>query len=106
MYLNALILGATGLCGSGFLKYAAKDPAFAKVFTITRREIPSTLDSEKVNSLVIKESETWLNSVPEKSDVVFTALATTREQAGKEHFYWVDHDLNLQLCLLYTSRCV
>ena len=38
--MNALVLGATGLCGGGFLRHAQEAPQFAKVYAILRREAP------------------------------------------------------------------
>lgn len=97
MSLNAFILGATGLCGSGFLKVAEKSASFAKITTLTRRELP-TQHSAKVVSIVNKDSETWGTLIPDEVNVFFSGLATTRGQAGsQENFYKIDHDMNVDL---------
>ncbi|CCF59306.1 hypothetical protein KAFR_0G02750 [Kazachstania africana CBS 2517] len=95
---NALVLGATGLCGSGFLKYAIAAPQLKKVFTITRSPIQES--DSKLNSIVDKDSSNWSNIISgldENIDVLFTALATTRAVGGTGYQYKIDHDLNVEL---------
>lgn len=96
MSLNALVLGATGLCGSGFLKYAEQSTSFGKVFTITRRELPNPV-SNKVDPIVEKNTLEWPKAVPEGIRVIFSGLATTRAVGGFENQYKIDHDLNIEL---------
>lgn len=96
MSSRALIIGATGLCGSAFVKYAAKDPSFTEIATISRKALNGNYDG-KVRSLILEDSSNWSAAVPENYDILFSGLATTRGEAGKENFYKVDHDMNLQL---------
>lgn len=94
--MSALILGATGLCGSSFLKNAVSSNQFAEVFTISRREVPPDL---QVKQIVETDSSKWAELFP-KVDVryYFSALGTTRAAAGSmENFYKIDHDLNLEI---------
>ncbi|SCU98871.1 LAMI_0F16556g1_1 [Lachancea mirantina] len=97
MAVNALIVGATGLCGSAFLKYATVESGFASVTTITRRK-PHNSQAEKVKSIVEKNSASWADMIPNNINVMFSGLATTKGDAGsKENFYKLDHDLNMEL---------
>ncbi|KAH3898830.1 Fmp52p SCDLUD_005168 [Saccharomycodes ludwigii] len=103
--MNALIIGATGLCGSGFLKYAKQSGKFQKIYTITRKELPlaattttASVDSSAIESVVEKDSSLWKNRVPEDVHIMFSALGTTRADAnGLENQIKIDHDLNLEL---------
>ena len=74
--MSALILGATGLCGSGFLKAAEKADAFSKIFTLTRRPLP---ESDTVASQIVEtDNSKWTGLIPDDTKFIFTALATTR----------------------------
>ncbi|SCU78653.1 LAFA_0A07734g1_1 [Lachancea sp. 'fantastica'] len=104
MSFNALILGATGLCGSAFLKYAVAEPAFSSITTVTRHELQE-FKTEKVKSIVVKDSATWAEQLPENANIMFSGLATTRGEAGsKENFYKLDHNLNLELAKKAKSQ--
>ncbi|CUS23012.1 LAQU0S08e00188g1_1 [Lachancea quebecensis] len=96
MSSQALIIGATGLCGSAFVKYAAKDPSLKEVLTISRRGLNDNYGGN-IRSLVLEDSTAWPAAIPENFDVLFSGLATTRGEAGKENFHKVDYDMNLQL---------
>lgn len=103
--MSALVLGATGLCGSAFLKYAEQSKAFEKVFTITRRELPEKVQTDKLTAIVDKNTENWANLIPEGTDVLFTGLATTRAAAGGlDNQYKIDHDLNVDLAKAAKER--
>ncbi|SCU89871.1 LADA_0F00232g1_1 [Lachancea dasiensis] len=103
MSLNVLIFGATGLCGSSFVKYAVKERALS-VTTISRRKLTVSYEPEKVNSVIEENSENWSHLIPPNTDIVLSGLATTRGEAGKENFYKVDHDLNLALARAAKSQ--
>lgn len=93
---KALVLGATGLCGSGFLKHAEASRKLKNVYTITRRDIP---DDKTAIQIIDKDTSNWASKYPtEKIDIVLTGLATTRRSAGGfDKQYKIDHDLNLEL---------
>ncbi|AET39519.1 Fmp52p Ecym_4479 [Eremothecium cymbalariae DBVPG len=93
--MNALVIGATGLCGSAILKYATNDcKLFSNVYSISRREIPNCGDS--VKSIINEDTETWIDSIPDGINVLFSALGTTKAAAGSiENQYKIDHGLNL-----------
>lgn len=96
--MNALVFGATGLCGSAFLRHAAQSPAISKVYAITRSELPEDLKSSKVSSVVNGESDKWSELIPEDTEIFMTGLATTRAAAGGlDKQYKIDHDMNIEL---------
>ncbi|CCH58828.1 hypothetical protein TBLA_0A10500 [Henningerozyma blattae CBS 6284] len=92
--LNALILGATGLCGSALLKYTEQSGLINKVFTITRRPIESDKTAQQI---VEKDNSKWISHFPtDKIDILMTGLATTKKAAGgAQQQYYIDHDLNI-----------
>ncbi|KAK5781775.1 Fmp52p PWA37_004683 [Arxiozyma heterogenica] len=100
--MNALILGATGLCGSFMLKYSIASKEINKAFTITRSPLQSSYDeNSKVVSFQKKDNSKWANiikdDIKEPIDILLTGLATTRSVGGTDFQYKIDHDLNLQL---------
>lgn len=99
--MSALVLGATGLCGSFFLKFANSTPKLTKVYTLTRSKPKIPVDEIKVNIILDKDSSEWKNVIADidgNIDYLFTALATTRAAAGStEGQYKIDHDLNIEL---------
>lgn len=115
--MSALVLGATGLCGSFFLKYSLAAPTLKHVYTLTRRpldqkksESEEEAEAEaKLTSIVNKESSEWKNVIERdiegQIDYLFTALATTRAAAGGlDNQYKIDHDLNLELAKVAKAK--
>lgn len=100
--MNALILGATGLCGNFMLKYSIASKEVNKVFTITRSPLQSNQDENpKVVSYQEKDNSKWCtivkDDINEPIDILLTGLATTRSVGGTDFQYKIDHDLNLEL---------
>lgn len=95
--MNALVLGATGLCGSFLLKNAVSSNKFSEVFTIARRELPANADN--VKQIIETDNKKWGKLFPEYDvKVYFSSLGTTRAAAGSmENFYKIDHDLNIEM---------
>ncbi|CCK72714.1 Fmp52p KNAG_0L00925 [Huiozyma naganishii CBS 8797] len=95
--MNVLVVGASGLCGSFFLKYALESTKVAKVYTLTRSPSPPAApQSEKLVALVEPDGKLWghaVRGIPGDLDVLLSALGTTRAAAGAEGQYAVDHDL-------------
>ncbi|KAL3231336.1 Protein FMP52, mitochondrial [Nakaseomyces bracarensis] len=92
---NALVLGATGLTGSFFLKRAAVWEGINKVYSITRRKVPFEVKAEEI---VEEDNSKWATLIPNDIQYLFTALATTRAAAGGfDKQYAIDHDLNIEL---------
>ncbi|QEU60895.1 Fmp52 [Kluyveromyces lactis] len=103
--MNALVLGATGLCGSSFLKYASQNSGFDKVYAITRRDLPSELKTDSVVSVVSSETNKWGELIPDDATVLLTGLATTRAAAGGfENQYKIDHDMNVELAKVAKAK--
>lgn len=94
--MNALVLGATGLCGGSLLRNVNASNKFTEVFTISRRELPST---SQAKSIVEADSSKWVRLFPKETvNCYFSALGTTRAAAGSaENFYKIDHDLNVEM---------
>ncbi|CCD25181.1 Fmp52p NDAI_0E03640 [Naumovozyma dairenensis CBS 421] len=96
--MNALIFGATGLCGRYFVEYAEKSSKISKIFTVTRRSLPQKV-GPRITQLVETDNSKWASMIPDKEiNVLFTSLSTTRGAAGGfDEQYKIDHDLNIEL---------
>ncbi|KAI1400014.1 NAD(P)-binding protein [Hypoxylon fuscum] len=99
MTSTAAVIGSTGLVGSHILSTVLGLDAFKTVHTISRRA-PKT-ESPKLAALIEADTEKWsssLSSITPPPSVVFSALGTTRAQAGGIENQWkIDHDLNIEL---------
>jgi len=80
MSLTAVIIGATGLVGSALLKKLLSHKDIDKVIAVSRR--PLSVNSPKLDNLVIDFSA--VDSIADKihGDVFFSCLGTTKKQAG------------------------
>lgn len=92
---TALVIGSTGLVGGKLLKVLLADPRFDRVVSFARRPLPFSdpkLDAQVVD---FRSPEAWAGKV--KGDVLFSALGTTRKQAGSlETQYEVDFTFQYQ----------
>ncbi|SMN19986.1 similar to Saccharomyces cerevisiae YER004W FMP52 Protein of unknown function, localized to the mitochondrial outer membrane [Maudiozyma saulgeensis] len=99
--MSALVLGATGLCGGFFLKFANASTKLSKVYSITRSKPSISVDEQKVDLITNKDSANWdqlIQNLDSDIQYLFTALATTRVAAGgTDQQYAIDHDLNMKL---------
>lgn len=97
--MSAAIIGSTGLVGSHILSNILADEAYKPVHTITRRAPKET--SPNLNSIVDTDTTKWaaaLSGLSPAPTAVFSALGTTRAQAGGLANQWkIDHDLNIEL---------
>lgn len=77
---SALIIGATGLVGNALLLQLLEDPDYARVTIFVRRT--TGLQNPKLVEHIIDFGQTaiWADLV--RGDVLFSALGTTRAQAG------------------------
>lgn len=90
--MKLLLLGATGLVGSGALKLALSNPAFTEVIAPTRK--PLATRDRLVNPVSSRLEELTPLLVSNKPDAVICALGTTLAKAGsKDAFRYVDHEL-------------
>ncbi|KAF2431988.1 NAD dependent epimerase/dehydratase family protein-like protein [Tothia fuscella] len=95
---SAVIAGGTGLVGSNILSTLISHPAFTTTSAFTRRKLP--IESTKVTSLENKDSESWPALFPRSPvpSILFSALGTTRAQAGSvANQRKIDLDLSLAL---------
>lgn len=92
--MKAIIIGATGAVGRDLLTALLRDERYDEVITFTRREVGA--DSAKLRSYIVdfKKPEGWHDLV--RGDVLFSALGTSRKQAGSQAAqYHVDHDYQM-----------
>ncbi|PNP82564.1 hypothetical protein FNYG_04273 [Fusarium nygamai] len=96
---SAAIIGSTGLVGSNILSTLLASEIYNPVHTITRRAPKAT--SPHLNAIVDADTSKWtelLTGLTPKPSVVYSALGTTRAQAGGIANQWkIDHDLNIEL---------
>jgi uncharacterized protein YbjT (DUF2867 family) len=97
--MSVAIIGSTGLVGSHILSDILASDTYKPVHTITRRAPKPT--SPNLNSVVDADTTKWAAALSGFSPVpttVFSALGTTRAQAGGLANQWkIDHDLNIEL---------
>ncbi|QLG73749.1 hypothetical protein HG535_0F02600 [Zygotorulaspora mrakii] len=101
--MNAIVLGATGLCGRSLLKNCESSGQFSKVYTLGRRSLPFDSTSQQ---LVEKDSKKWCDIYPDDNiKIFFSGLGTTRgEAAGFDNQYRIDHDLNLEVAKVAKQK--
>ncbi len=88
--LNALVIGATGATGRELVNLLINDEDFDQV-SIFVRKAPK-LEHEKLKIHVIDFKKTEKNKDLIKGDVLFSALGTTKKDAGgKKEQYLVDY---------------
>ncbi|EFX02755.1 NAD dependent epimerase dehydratase family protein [Grosmannia clavigera kw1407] len=108
---SSAFFGATGLVGGHLLTALLALDGFGLVHTITRR-VPvqaASSDAKKLDAIVEPETAKWvdrLQALGNKDEaskstfpsLVFSALGTTRAQAGGLANQWkIDHDLNVDI---------
>ncbi|MFT4435445.1 NAD-dependent epimerase/dehydratase family protein [Caballeronia sp. 15715] len=94
--MKLLLLGATGLVGSGTLRLALSNGAFSDVIAPTRR--PLAPRDRLVNPVGPRLEELVPLLMSYKPDAVICALGTTQAKAGsKEAFRYVDYALPIAL---------
>lgn len=87
---TAIVIGATGLIGGILVKKLLNDPRYGKVKVFTRRT--TGISDPKLQEEIVDFDliELWGNKIT--GDELFSALGTTRKQAGsKEKQYLVDY---------------
>ena len=101
----ANIIGATGLVGKELCQLLLEDSAYSKVRIFTRKE--TGLSHPKLEEQVIDFSEpgSWSHLVT--GDVLFSALGTTKKQAGSQKAqYEVDYTFNYEFAKAASTNKV
>ncbi|KAK8177512.1 hypothetical protein IWX90DRAFT_376728 [Phyllosticta citrichinensis] len=102
--INAFLAGSTGLVGGNILNALVHHPAFSQVSAFARRRLRQ--ESPKLSTLpadpaTVQDTATWPTLLPSPApqpSVFFSALGTTRAQAGGvDKQRAIDYDLNLAL---------
>ncbi|HLG89618.1 MAG TPA: NAD(P)H-binding protein [Alphaproteobacteria bacterium] len=91
----ALVIGATGLVGRALVRLLVDDPRFDRVHVFARR--PTNIAHSKLQEHIV-DFERLDDDVKDaiRGDVLFSALGTTRREAGSAKAqYRVDHDYQL-----------
>ncbi|KAL2162011.1 hypothetical protein VTH06DRAFT_7796 [Thermothelomyces fergusii] len=96
---STLLFGGTGAVGSHILSTLLGDSSVAAVHTISRREPKAA--GPTLRATVEADTAQWaarLRAIQPAPSAVFSALGTTRAQAGGIANQWkIDHDLNVEL---------
>ncbi|KAI5865958.1 NAD(P)-binding protein [Durotheca rogersii] len=99
MTSTAAVIGSTGLTGSYILSTLLSLDAFKAIHTISRRA--PNAESPKLAATIEADTAKWassLSSIKPTPATVFSALGTTRAQAGGIANQWkIDHDLNVEI---------
>jgi len=94
-----LVIGSTGVVGSHILSTLLADKSVSAVHTISRRAPKST--GPTLHATIEGDTAQWaarLSAITPVPSTVFSALGTTRAQAGGIANQWkIDHDLNVEL---------
>ncbi|MES1173122.1 MAG: NAD(P)H-binding protein [Myxococcales bacterium] len=77
---TAIVIGATGLVGKSLIQQLLADPAYSSVVALTRRATERRADKYQEHVVDFGRSHSYAEWL--KGDVLFSALGTTRGQAG------------------------
>ena len=103
--LHALVIGATGATGQEIVKLLLKDSNFSKVSVFVRRKI--YINHEKLAIHIINFSRLKKYSSLVKGDILFSALGTTKKEAGgKEKQFLVDYTYQYEFAKMASENCV
>lgn len=85
--------------GTEILHALTANPSISAIRTLTRRALPATSSSPKLQPHVDADTGTWAAQVSSNAtSILFSALATTRGAAGSfSAQYALEHDLNVTL---------
>lgn len=103
MDFDLLVIGATGLVGSNFVKAAQSSRYVRTICVLARHETNMFKMLDKVSVLVESDSSSWprfLSTRKQNYDVVFSALGTAKKSiVGSFHkdLLEIDKDLNLAI---------
>ena len=103
--LHALVIGATGATGRELVQLLLKDDDFSQV-SIFVRTAPN-IKHKKVKTHVIDFKELEKNKDIIKGDVLFSALGTTKKDAGgKDQQYEIDYSYQYEFAKIAAENGV
>ncbi|KAJ8063096.1 hypothetical protein OCU04_008339 [Sclerotinia nivalis] len=102
------IVGSTGLVGSHILNILLSHPSISTIHSLSRRSPPeSTTTSTRLHPLISEDTKSWstlLSSISPPPSIFFSALGTTKAQAGSiEAQRKIDLELNLELARTFAN---
>jgi len=102
---TAIVIGATGLVGKNVVQQLLADPRFTKVTALVRRATAVRHDKYQEHLVDFGKPETFAALV--KGDVLFSALGTTKADAGSiEAQRVVDYTYQLEVAKLAAKNGV
>ena len=103
--LHALVLGATGATGQELVKLLLKNSNFSKVSVFVRRSMSVKHEKLTVHKLDFSRLNDYKNLI--NGDVFFSALGTTRKDAGsKKEQYLVDYTYQYEFAKMASENRV
>jgi hypothetical protein len=94
----AIVIGANGATGTALLELLVKDNYFSKIITFSRKKPLINNVKILVNIVDFDSIELWKDKIV--GDVIFSALGTTKKDAGsKEAQYKVDFTYQYNIAL-------
>lgn len=103
--MHALVLGGTGASGQEIVKLLLNDSHFSRVSIFVRRKVD--IEHEKLDIHQIDFSRLNENKDLVKGDILFSALGTTKSDAGsKEKQYLVDYTYQYEFAKMASDNGV
>ena len=103
--LHALVLGGTGATGQELVALLLENPNFNKVSVFTRRFVNIKHDKLIIHKIDFSRLEEYKNLIV--GDVFFSALGTTRKDAGgKKNQYLVDYTYQYKFAKMASENGV
>ena len=103
--LHALVLGATGATGQELVKLLLNNSDFSKVSVFVRRPISFKHEKLTVHQVDFSRLSNYKDLV--NGDIVFSALGTTRKDAGsKKEQYLVDYTYQYEFAKMASENRV
>ncbi len=103
--LHALVLGATGATGKEIVQLLLKDSNFYQVSIFVRRKTEINHKKLTVHKIDFSQIKKYANLV--KGDVLFSALGTTKKEAGnKKEQFLVDYTYQYEFAKIASKNGV
>ncbi len=84
--MKALVIGATGATGKDIVNQLLRDEEFSQVDIFVRREVNISHPKLKTHVVDFNDINSWGDKL--QGDILFSALGTTRKQAGSKEAQW------------------